>query len=156
MEPVVVDVLDGENETQHDPNYVCYTIVSADGLKTYVGITNKMTRRLRQHNGEISGGAKYTQRPNSRPWSIVFTIAGFRNKVEALQFEWAFHHTKGPRGLQGRVVKLGTLLRKRHWTRSAPLATSVPLCIQVYPGEHHDMLVSKLAPLLPAHCTLSP
>jgi len=28
--------------------------------KTYIGITNNKQRRIRQHNGEITGGAKYT------------------------------------------------------------------------------------------------
>ncbi|MGM0481031.1 MAG: GIY-YIG nuclease family protein [Pseudomonadota bacterium] len=27
----------------------------------YCGITNDLTRRLRQHNGEIKGGARYTK-----------------------------------------------------------------------------------------------
>lgn len=134
--------------------YKCYVLLSVDGRKTYVGITNNMKRRLRQHNGEICGGAKYTGKPDSRPWSVAFTITGFRTKIEALQFEWAFHHTKGPSGLKGRTVKLHTLLRKRQWTRSSPPAPSVPLTIQVYPGVEHDMLVTKLSTHLPVHCTV--
>ena len=31
-----------------------------DNNYTYLGITNNFKRRLRQHNGEIKGGAKYT------------------------------------------------------------------------------------------------
>jgi predicted GIY-YIG superfamily endonuclease len=135
--------------------YLCYVLHSADGKRTYVGITNNLTRRLRQHNGEISGGAKYTKRDDSRPWTVVLTVHGFRTKVEALQFEWAFHHMKGARGLSGRVVKLRGLLRKRQWTRSAPAASAVPLTIRVYAGEQHDMLMTALDPL-PPHCTLVP
>lgn len=32
------------------------------GQYSYVGMTNNFFRRIRQHNGEISGGAKYTQK----------------------------------------------------------------------------------------------
>jgi hypothetical protein len=43
--------------------YVCYLLHASEatkGPRTYVGITNNLTRRLRQHNREISGGSKYT------------------------------------------------------------------------------------------------
>jgi len=38
--------------------YCCYIL--ENGRSTYVGITNNRVKRLRQHNSEISGGAKYT------------------------------------------------------------------------------------------------
>jgi len=40
--------------------YLVYVLVNTSHNKTYVGITNKPERRIRQHNGEIVGGAKYT------------------------------------------------------------------------------------------------
>ena len=40
--------------------YVVYVLVNTSNNKTYVGITNKPERRIRQHNGELVGGAKYT------------------------------------------------------------------------------------------------
>jgi putative endonuclease len=36
----------------------------------YCGITNDLARRIKQHNGELRGGAKYT-RANS-PCSLVY------------------------------------------------------------------------------------
>lgn len=35
-----------------------YVLESLDGKRTYVGVTKNMRRRLRQHNGELAGGAK--------------------------------------------------------------------------------------------------
>ena len=42
------------------------------GHKTYVGSTNNLSRRLNQHNGVISGGAKKTI--NDRPYDIDLFI----------------------------------------------------------------------------------
>jgi putative endonuclease len=35
-------------------------LINTSHNKTYIGITNNKQRRIRQHNGEITGGAKYT------------------------------------------------------------------------------------------------
>jgi len=42
-------------------SYVVYVLVNTESNKTYVGITNKPDRRIRQHNGDLVGGAKYTK-----------------------------------------------------------------------------------------------
>lgn len=43
-----------------DKNYIVYLLINNTHNKTYIGITNHQTRRIRQHNGEITGGARYT------------------------------------------------------------------------------------------------
>jgi len=55
--------------------------------RTYVGATIDVDRRLKQHNGELSGGAHATSAiPGG--WYRVCYVQGFENKREALRFEW--------------------------------------------------------------------
>jgi predicted GIY-YIG superfamily endonuclease len=97
---------------------------------TYVGVSPNPTRRLRQHNGEICGGAKYTTSKGAG-WKHVCTVGGFRTKIEALQFEWAVKHIP-PRdagGIKNRIRKLFILCGKEKWTSNAPPSIEIPLCI---------------------------
>lgn len=132
-------------------DYVCYTLLSANGRCTYVGVTNNMARRLRQHNSALAGGAKYTSVATRQPWHVVCTVTGFRSKVEALQFEWALHHaTRVARrsfgsGLAGRWRKLQFVCSRPRWTAPAPPAADVPLRIHVV-GVDHALDVSTLPP----------
>ena len=47
-----------------------YMLKCADG-SLYTGVATDLPRRLRQHNGELAGGARYTsgRRPVSMVWS---------------------------------------------------------------------------------------
>jgi len=42
-------------------NFIVYLLKNTHTQYTYLGITNNSARRIRQHNGEIKGGAKYTR-----------------------------------------------------------------------------------------------
>jgi structure-specific endonuclease subunit SLX1 len=44
-------------------------LVNCTEKRTYIGSTNDLKRRIRQHNGEIKGGARATQ--TDRPWTIL-------------------------------------------------------------------------------------
>lgn len=71
--------------------YICYCLRNTRvPPRTYVGITNNMEKRLRQHNGELSGGARSTA--GHGPWHVVWRVEGFEDRRHALQFEWRLHH----------------------------------------------------------------
>lgn len=70
--------------------YLLRTLDPAARGRTYIGFTVDPQRRLRQHNGEVKGGARKTSR--SRPWEMLGFVHGFRDKVSALKFEWAWQH----------------------------------------------------------------
>ena len=112
-----------------EKSWVFYIIVN--GRKTYAGVSPDPVRRLRQHNGEISGGAKYTTGVGPG-WTHICLVHGFRTNIEALQFEWAVKHEE-PRGRGGmamRARKLRQVLCKERWTSRAPPACDVPLRVQ--------------------------
>ncbi|XP_061998676.1 structure-specific endonuclease subunit slx1 isoform X1 [Rosa rugosa] len=63
-----------------------YLILSTNApIKTYVGVTTDFSRRLKQHNGELKGGAKASHA--GRPWICACLIHGFKDQNEACAFE---------------------------------------------------------------------
>lgn len=83
------------NDNTYPSDHMCYVLKSLSSRRIYVGYTIDFNRRLRQHNGEIVGGAKKTEK--ARPWTPVCKIKGFYDKSSALRFEWRIQHSKKPR-----------------------------------------------------------
>ncbi len=69
--------------------YYCYMLINND-MKNYIGFTTNPKKRLRLHNRELKGGAKYTSKYSN--WRFLFVIGGFNSKQEALQCEWKLKH----------------------------------------------------------------
>ena len=63
-----------------------YIIFNTKCSKTYIGSTVHPTRRFRQHNGEIKGGAKYTRGGIWEPYIILGDLLHTKNT--ALSYEW--------------------------------------------------------------------
>lgn len=112
-------------------SYACYCLVNPQG-RTYVGFSTNLDRRLRQHNGEIQGGAKYT---HGSSWIRFLSVTGFPTQQAALQFEWAWKHTTrkitAKDAVERRCLALVTLLNKEQSTSKAvPFSTyDGPLCV---------------------------
>lgn len=60
----------------------------------YVGSTTDPRRRLRQHNGEIKGGGRYTAK--HRPWAPRALYGPYADRSEAFRAEMALK--RGKRG----------------------------------------------------------
>jgi|LakMenEpi03Aug12_release.lakeMendotaPanAssembly.Ray.scaffolds.fasta_scaffold49812_5 predicted GIY-YIG superfamily endonuclease len=69
--------------------FYCYLIVSNN--KTYIGYTNNLKNRIKKHNQIIKGGAKCTR--TSKNWSYHTIIGNFKNKSDAMSFEWYWKHS---------------------------------------------------------------
>ena len=118
--------------------YVVY-ILRSDNC-SYVGMTNNFFRRIRQHNKEIKGGAKYTSKRDN--WYPICIIDGFNNKKEACQCEWSIKHCKKTTISNGplkRIVNLNTLLYKNKWTLNSPNISNQLLTIYI-DDEYKDKM----------------
>lgn len=87
---------------------------------TYNGSTNNIIRRLRQHNGELKGGAKATK---GKKWEVYAILTGFIDHKNALSCEWRIKHPTGARkrpakycGVNGRILGLNEVLVLDKWT----------------------------------------
>lgn len=60
-------------------------LIKNSNNRTYIGSTVDVKRRLRQHNGEIKGGARSTR--NHGPWQIHCYISGFKDRSSACRWE---------------------------------------------------------------------
>lgn len=75
----------------------------------YVGATTDPVRRLREHNGEVTKGGKYTAQ--HRPWLPAALYGPYGSKSEALKAEYALKKSK--RG----VSRTKWATKDSHWCR---------------------------------------
>lgn len=113
-----------------------YCLELAGGSRTYVGATTDFARRIRQHNGELVGGAKYTTAAaaSGGVWKPAFVVRGFPDQTAALQFEWALKkesmRAKGTTRKERREAALESLMRKKRVTSRAELLSSWNLRVE--------------------------
>lgn len=117
--------------------FCCYII--ACGNRTYNGYTNNLQRRLRQHNGEIKGGARATTRvisngagagTGTNAWEYIAILYSHEwSGQRAMQHEWTIKYPtrRRPRpsmyqGPIGRIKSLEVVLPQ------IPEPTTLMLC----------------------------
>ena len=126
-EPVAADDLDSvaedlaEDETPSkatkETKYYCYFLGQHNNWsgQTYNGYTVNLSRRLRQHNGEIKGGAWATTAKDKGAWSFIaaLTSDSWESVSRAMACEWNCRYPtrKKPRpkifaGAMGRINSL--------------------------------------------------
>lgn len=134
--------------------------LSNGGTHSYVGVTHNMTRRLRQHNGEIRGGARYTtniKTQTGRPWTLAFIITGLPDRGEALRLEWRLHRRLsavsnaarnpfGPAAIDRRAWQLQKALQMERVTASATPTAQLTLRIFWHAALHYHVATSKHVP----------
>ena len=106
--------------------YLCYLLYNNDH-KTYIGSTNDFKRRLRQHNGELVGGAKYTTAfKGEHGWSPIIKVEGFSDRRVALSFEWrmkkrrnSHNKLKPAKGLSARIINIFEIITEDQITQKS-------------------------------------
>lgn len=112
--------------------WYCYILKNNTHLnKTYNGSTNDIKRRLRQHNGEISGGAKYTKKYGDSNWEVYFLMTGFIDHSNCLQAEWKIKHPNNKKimpkkynSYKGRIIGVNECIKLQYWTNNSVIDNS--------------------------------
>jgi predicted GIY-YIG superfamily endonuclease len=121
--------------TQEEKTFSCYCLRSETGT-TYVGFTVNLDRRLRQHNQELSGGARAT---HGKSWKRILSVTGFPTQQAALQFEWKWkmlsRKALGATAVARRCTALITLLNLEQSTSKAAPFSTYEFPLQVFVEE---------------------
>lgn len=135
--------------------WYCYILRTTNPLfanYTYNGSTNDLTRRLRQHNQQIGGGAKATS--NKGPWEYYSVLTGFATHNEALSCEWKIKHPTGKKlrpkkycGVLGRIESLNIVLSLDKWTsKSEGLDSGREYTLYLSNDMIHTLKVDNIKP----------
>lgn len=138
-----------ETSPPQNTTWYCYILRNTQAQYahlTYNGSTNNPKRRLRQHNEEICGGARYTH-GRGGGWEIYALVTGFVDHKNALSCEWRIKHTNGKPGkrptthlgVPGRIRGLHEVLKLSKWT-SKCMVDNADVNYTVYLAEdiaHH-------------------
>ena len=132
------------------PSFV-YLLVCSDN-STYVGATVDVDHRLRQHNGEIKGGAHATTSKVAKghTWTRACYVSGFPDWRAALQFEWRWKQIS--RQLSNKLFPLERRIQALHklLALDKPTLAAVPFLQWTTPPEVHIEMddVHKYYPLI--------
>jgi predicted GIY-YIG superfamily endonuclease len=98
-------------EFSNENNHYCYVLYNVQQpSRTYVGYTTNPMRRLRQHNGVISGGARATSGKGQWEFLTLITSTSF-NTHTGLSFEWHLKRALRPQNARGSVKRIEALFK---------------------------------------------
>lgn len=117
--------------------FFVYFLKEINGNRTYIGYTNNIKRRIRQHNSELKGGAKYTR---GRQWEYIAYLTGFPNSIIALQCEWKLKHpfnkSHKSSGILSRLKSLQHIMTIEKFTSNSQILTK-DLQLKLYIQEKY-------------------
>ena len=121
------------------PDICVYMLTNSCGSLSYRGYTTNLKRRLRQHRGELVGGARYTKKFDK--CRLLAYISGFSDKRTAMSFEW---HTKRRRSRQyDPVTRLHTFVAPVLLTKFARVRPNLTLHLSSsIPNNDRALIVS--------------
>lgn len=118
--------------------FYCYILKNPYNNRTYNGFTNNPQRRIRQHNQELVGGARYTKKHGDKSWEMYALIGGFPDQINALQCEWRIKHPDNKRvrpvkysSPSGRIQGLNEVLKLNRWTSQSTVDNSFRLDVWI-------------------------
>ena len=116
-----------KNKTSNNSEEWCFYLIYNKNY-SYAGVTPNAEKRIKKHNQELPGGAKYTQMVG-KGWQYICQVHGFKNKIDALKFEWAVKHCapKKDTGVYNRIRKLEKVLNREKWTSKSPSSINYKL-----------------------------
>jgi putative endonuclease len=116
-------------------NYIIYLLYNTSNNNTYVGITNNQQRRLRQHNGELVGGAKYTKaKKGEGSWKFYGWIKSneesILEKIRSLKLEYRVKYlSRKNKGTPiEKRLKAMLLLLLRNFSKVIAIPTFLQVC----------------------------
>jgi predicted GIY-YIG superfamily endonuclease len=133
------------NEILSNQLFKVYVLFDINSNKTYVGSTNDLKRRIRQHNNEIKGGAKYTTNSNNSKWKYLYYISGFPDHQNALQAEWKLKNLQKKqvkKGVEGRLKSLIEFSKLDFWT-SKSIYKNSEFIYEVYINENYKEIINE-------------
>ena len=134
MDNVVIEPKKDIVKANKIKNHYCYILRNnnpGDLNRTYNGYTVSPKKRIRQHNQEIKGGAKYTKVWGNKSWEFCAIIKGFPDHHNALQCEWRIKHPARKKirpskynSPEGRIIGLNEIFQLEYWTSSSTISVS--------------------------------
>jgi predicted GIY-YIG superfamily endonuclease len=93
-----------------------YLLYHTESNRTYLGVTTDINRRVRQHNREIKGGARFTSRiliahPNTA-WKLVACLNDFLDQSAVTRWEKLLKLKV--RGIKARLLALENIAEGKY------------------------------------------